>query len=157
MNIQDILVPEAVVPALAGDDKRAALAAIAEVGARIANLKARDVFAAVWEREQVGSTGIGRGIAVPHGRLAALQRMTCVFARTTRPIDYGSHDGQPVDLIFLLIGPEAAGSEHLKALARIARIMRAPRTVEALRSAADARTMYAVLTEPATADLSMTG
>lgn len=154
MDIHDLLSADAVVPALAADDKRAALMALADVGARLTQIKARDVFAAVWAREQIGSTGIGRGIAVPHGRLPGLVRMTCVFARTTRAIEYASHDGQPVDLIFLLLGPEAAGSEHLKALARIARIMREPGTVDALRSAVDARTIHRVLTEPAVADLS---
>jgi PTS system nitrogen regulatory IIA component len=99
------------------------------------------------QRERLGSTGIGNGIAIPHGKLAKLERLCGAFARLDRPVDFEALDGQPVDLMFLLLAPEGAGADHLKALARIARLLRDGETTRKLRESRDAESLYAVLTE----------
>ncbi|MES1155796.1 MAG: PTS sugar transporter subunit IIA, partial [Pseudorhodoplanes sp.] len=105
----------------------------------------RTVFETLLQREKLGSTGIGHGIAIPHGKLSKLERLFGLFARLDRPIDFESLDGQPVDLIFLLLAPEGAGADHLKALARVARLLRDPDTASKLRDSRDADAIYAVL------------
>jgi PTS system nitrogen regulatory IIA component len=91
---------------------------------------------------------MGRGIAIPHGKLAGIDRIYCLFARLEEPIDFDSLDGEPVDLVFLLLAPEDAGADHLKALARISRIIRDPLATEKLRTSKDRAALHAVLTEP---------
>ena len=100
-------------------------------------------------RENLGSTGIGRGIAIPHGRVQGLLRIVSVFARLEDPIEFEALDDEPVDLIFLLLAPEHAGADHLKALARISRVLREPASIDRLRASRDRATIYSVLTEPA--------
>jgi len=100
------------------------------------------------QREKLGSTAIGNGIAIPHGKMANLPRLFGLFARLDRPIDFEALDGQPVDLIFLLLAPEGAGADHLKALARVARLLREPAVVHKLRASHDAESLYAVLAMP---------
>jgi nitrogen PTS system EIIA component len=150
MDLSDILSAETVLPSATAADKRALFATLCETAARATGLRGRDVFAAVWQREMLASTGLGRGLAVPHGRVAGMTRLQCVFARVQPPIAYDSLDHEPVDLVFLLVGPEAAGADYLKALARIARLMREPDTARGLRAATDRRTILALLTEPTT-------
>jgi nitrogen PTS system EIIA component len=158
MDLRQIIQRDQIIPSLQAADKREALNALSEAAARVTGLKARDVFNALWQREQLGSTGVGRGIAIPHGRMADVLAMTCIFARLDKPVDYGSQDGQPVDLIFLLLAPEMAGADHLKALARISRLMREPKTAETLRASKDRNALYTVLSEPAyDADLPKAG
>ena len=99
-------------------------------------------------RELLGSTGVGRGIAIPHCRLPAIHRIACVFARLEAPIPFDAIDGEPVDLVFLLLAPENAGADHLKALARLSRLMREPQTILQLRAAKDQASLHAILTEP---------
>ena len=99
-------------------------------------------------REKLGSTGVGNGIAIPHGKLPKLEKLFGLFARLDRPIDFEALDGQPVDLIFLLLAPEAAGADHLKALARVARLLRDADVVRKLRDSRDAEALYAVLAMP---------
>ncbi len=144
-------------PALLVDDKKSALQAMADTAGRITRLKSRDVYAALLQRERLGSTGIGRGIAIPHGRMLDIERMTCVFARLEKPVGFDSVDGEPVDLVFLLLAPENAGADHLKALARIARLMREPKAAEKLRASRDRAALYAILTQPSLADLPKAG
>src|SRR6202021_4164221 len=98
--------------------------------------------------ETLGSTAFGTGIAIPHGKLPKLERLFGLFARLDRAIDFEALDGQPVDLIFLLLAPEAAGADHLKALARVARLMRTPDTARMLRDSRDAEGIYGRLTRP---------
>ncbi len=144
-------------PALLVEDKKQALQALSETAARLTGLRARDVFMAIWNREQLGSTGIGQGIAIPHGRMANLTHVVCVFARLDRAVAFESIDGEPVDLMFLLLAPEEAGADHLKALARIARLMREPKTADKLRASRDRAALYSVLTQPSLADLPKAG
>jgi PTS system nitrogen regulatory IIA component len=101
------------------------------------------------QREKLNSTGLGEGIAIPHGKLLNAPRIFGVFARLERPIDFESLDGQPVDLLFALIAPESAGADHLKALSIIARLLRNPATVAKIRSTRDAPALYALLTQAA--------
>lgn len=147
MDLKDVMQPSAVLAGLKVDDKKHLLAELSEAAARQTGLKARDVFHALQQRERLGSTGLGRGIAIPHGRLHALQTLTCMFVRLEKPIAFDSLDGEPVDLVFLLLSPEQAGADHLKALARISRLMRDSSIVEMLRATRDRATLYAILTE----------
>jgi PTS system nitrogen regulatory IIA component len=102
------------------------------------------------QRERLGSTGLGRGIAIPHVKLKGLPGIVTLFARMAKPIDFESQDGEPVDLLFLLLAPDHAGGDHLKALARISRLVREPAAIERLRSASDATALKRILTLPAT-------
>ena len=103
------------------------------------------------EREKLGSTGMGQGIAIPHGRVPGVERMTGLFAQLDHPVDFDAMDDQPVDLVFLLLAPEGAGADHLKALARVSRLLRNHSICEKLRAAPQAATLYALLTEPSAA------
>ena len=146
MPLNDLLTPQAVVPALKVNSKKQALQELAARAAAICGRGEREVLDVLAQRERLGSTGIGSGIAIPHGKMANLARLFGLFARLDRPIDFEALDGQPVDLIFLLLAPEPAGADHLKALARVARLMRTPDTAKMLRESRDAEAIYAVLT-----------
>ncbi len=148
MPLSDLVAPQAVIPALKVNNKKQALQEIAARAAELTGLGEREIFDVVQQREKLGSTGIGNGIAIPHGKLAKLGRLFGLFARLDRPIDFESLDGQPVDLIFLLLAPETAGADHLKALARVARLLRSSDTAKMLRESRDAEAIYAVLTIP---------
>lgn len=145
MSLNDIVGPNAVIPALKVNGKKQALQEIAARAAELSGLNERTVFETLLQREKLGSTGIGHGIAIPHGKLPKLERLFGLFARLDRPIDFESLDGQPVDLIFLLLAPEGAGADHLKALARVARLLRDPDIANKLRDSRDADALYAVL------------
>ncbi|RMF34785.1 MAG: PTS IIA-like nitrogen-regulatory protein PtsN [Alphaproteobacteria bacterium] len=149
MQLSDLISPDAIQGNLKAESKKRALLALAGEAARLYGLAEDDVFSAIQEREHLGPTGMGKGIAIPHARLAGLDRVVGCFARLARPLDYESVDGQPVDLIFLLLAPEEAGAEHLKALARVARVLRDPVVCDKLRSTTDPSALYAILTEPA--------
>jgi nitrogen PTS system EIIA component len=146
MPLTDLVVPQAVVPALRVNSKKQALQELAARAAAMSGRGEREVFDVLMQRERLGSTGIGSGIAIPHGKLAKLDRLFGVFARLERPVDFEALDGQPVDLLFLLLAPEAAGADHLKALARVARLLRDPEVARKLRESRDAEAIYAVLT-----------
>jgi nitrogen PTS system EIIA component len=146
MPLTDLVVPQAVVPALRVNSKKQALQELAARAATMSGRSDREIFEVLMQRERLGSTGIGSGIAIPHGKLAKLDRLFGVFARLERPVDFEALDGQPVDLMFLLLAPEAAGADHLKALARVARLLRDPEVARKLRESRDAEALYAVLT-----------
>ena len=149
MNLGDLLSPEGIVPSLKAKSKKQALQELSHRAAELTALPAREIFDTLLQRERLGSTGLGRGIAIPHVKFRALKSIVCLFARLDEPIDFDSLDGEPVDLIFLLLAPEHASGDHLKALARISRLLREPSSIERLRAAKDAAAIYAVLTEPA--------
>ena len=113
----------------------------------ITGLHERAIFDVLMEREKLGTTGVGNGIAIPHGKLANLDRLYGLFARLENPIDFQSIDEQPVDLIFLLLAPETAGADHLKALARVSRLLRDQVACEKLRGTDDGEALFALLTE----------
>ena len=143
----DILSSDAVLPAVKANGKKQALQEISAHAARLTGLDAHDIFETLLQRERLGSTGIGEGIAIPHGKLTSIEKLFGLVARLEKPIDFEAIDGMPVDFMFLLLAPEAAGADHLKALARIARVLRQPGVLERLRAANDADAIYAVLME----------
>lgn len=149
MELGDLITREAVFPALKAHNKKQALQELAQEAAKLTGVDARHIFETLLQRERLGSTAIGRGIAIPHGRLTGLANIVSLFARLTQPIEFGALDDENVDLIFLLLAPEHAGADHLKALARISRLLREPSTIEKLRSSKDRTALYAVLTAPA--------
>ena len=151
MPLSDLVALQAVVPALKVNSKKQALQELSARAAGLTGRGEREILEILQQREKLGSTGVGSGIAIPHGKLPKLERLFGLFARLDRPIDFESLDGQPVDLVFLLLAPEAAGADHLKALARVARLLREPDTAKKLRDSRDAEAIYAVLTMPATA------
>jgi PTS system nitrogen regulatory IIA component len=120
---------------------------MAERAATVAGLSEREVFDTILQRERLGSTGVGNGIAIPHGKLAGVKRITGVFARLETPVDFEALDDQPVDLVFLLLAPEGAGADHLKALSRIARVLRNPDIVAKIRGTRDASAIHAFLSQ----------
>ncbi len=150
MDLSDLIKPEAVIPSLKANSKKQALQAISEKAAALTGLPEREIFETLLKREKLGTTGVGGGIAIPHGKLASLDQIFGLFARLPKPIDFEALDDQPVDLVFLLLAPEGAGADHLKALARIARHLREPGVAVKLRAPADTAALYAVMTEGAT-------
>lgn len=127
--------------------KKALLAELAAKAATLFKLDERRLFDRLLERERLGSTGIGGGIAIPHGRMAALTKPIGLFARLGNPVDFDSIDERPVDTVFLLLAPEGAGADHLKALARVSRLLRDRSLVEKLRATESADALYALLVE----------
>jgi len=145
MLLTDIVAPNAIVPALKVNSKKQAIQELAARAAHLTGQGERAIFDILMQREKLGSTGVGNGIAIPHGKLAKLEKLFGLFARLDRPIEFETLDGQPVDLIFLLLAPETAGADHLKALARVARLLRDPDVARKLRESRDAEAIYAVL------------
>lgn len=131
------------------NSKRQALSTAAEVAARVTGLKAEDIFAALSEREQAGSTGVGHGVALPHAHVPGVERLTAVFLRLEEPVPFDAVDGRPVDLICALLAPEEAGAEHLQALAKVSRLLRQRELREQLRQAQAADAIYALLVREA--------
>jgi PTS system nitrogen regulatory IIA component len=146
MALTDLLSPDAIFSALRVNGKKQALQEMSERAAQVSGLPAREIFDALLPRPRLGSTGVGDGIAIPHGKLAKCNRIFGIFARLERAIDFEALDGLPVDLIFLLIAPESAGADHLKALAGIARVLRDPEMAAQLRATRDASALYSLLT-----------
>jgi PTS system nitrogen regulatory IIA component len=145
MPLTDLVAPNAVIPALKVNSKKQAIQELAAKAAKLTDQNERTIFETLLQRERLGSTGIGNGIAIPHGKLARIERLFGLFARLARPVDFDALDGQPVDLVFLLLAPEAAGADHLKALARVARLLRDREVARKLRDSHDAEALYAVL------------
>ena len=150
MPLSDFLSPEAIVPALKCNSKKQALQELAHRAAALTGLNEREIFETLLQRERLGSTGIGRGIAIPHGKLAKLDQLFGLFARFEKPVEFEALDSEPVDLVFLLLAPETAGADHLKALARVARILRDPSVTQMLRITREPAALYALLVDTAT-------
>ena len=146
MDLHDLLTPDGIIASLKATNKKDALQELAAIAAAKTGLDAREIFNTLLQRERLGSTGLGHGIAIPHVKLNALQEIVCLFARLEVPIEYESHDGQPVDLVFMLLAPEDASGDHLKALARISRLVREPSILDDLRNASDAAALHSALT-----------
>ncbi|MEA2966601.1 MAG: nitrogen system component [Alphaproteobacteria bacterium] len=148
MPLTDLVAPAAIIPALKVNGKKQALQELAAKAAELTGHNERTIFEILTQREKLGSTGVGNGVAIPHGKLAKLNKLIGLFARLARPVDFEALDSQPVDLIFLLLAPEGAGADHLKALARVARLLRDPEVARKLRNSHDADALYAVLAMP---------
>jgi len=150
MEISDLLSIEAVVPKLSVTSKKQALQELAKRAHTVTGLDERRIFDTLLERERLGTTGVGNGIAIPHGKIAELDGLYGVFARLDKPIDFDSVDEQPVDLVFLLLAPESAGADHLKALARVSRLLRDQNVCKKLRGSDNADALYSLLTDTST-------
>ncbi|MCO6049448.1 PTS IIA-like nitrogen regulatory protein PtsN [Mesorhizobium sp. RP14(2022)] len=150
MDLTDLIEVPAILPALKAQTKKQLLQLLAERAATETGLPEREIFETILQRERLGSTGVGNGIAIPHGKMAGVKRITGVFARLENPVDFDALDDQPVDLVFLLLAPEGAGADHLKALSRIARVLRDGDTVAKIRGATDAAAIHALLAQSAT-------
>ena len=146
MEIGDLLTVERVIDRLHGASKKQVLQELSKRAGEVTGLDERAIFDVLLERERLGTTGVGNGVAIPHGKSADLDRLYGLFARLDQPIDFDAIDDQPVDLVFLLLAPERAGADHLKALARISRLLRDQAVCEALREAADADAIFRILT-----------
>ena len=147
MEIADLLTPASVIANLRAANKRQVLLELARRAAALTGRHERAIFEVLLERERLGTTGIGSGTAIPHGRLPDLPRLYGLFARLERPTDFEAIDDQPVDLIFLLLTPATSGADHLKALARISRLLRDKAICEKLRGTDRADALYALLTD----------
>jgi PTS system nitrogen regulatory IIA component len=147
MEIADLVKPDHVVAKLRATSKKQALQDLARRAAAITGQSERAIFSVLMKRERLGTTGVGNGIAIPHGKLPALDRLYGVFARLDHPIDFDSIDDRPVDLIFLLLAPESSGADHLKALARVSRLLRDKTACEKLRGTDDSEALYALLVD----------
>jgi PTS system nitrogen regulatory IIA component len=148
MTLTDLVAPAAIIPALKVNSKKQALQELAARAAELAGQSERAILEILLQREKLGSTAVGNGVAIPHGKLPKLGRLFGLFARLERPIDFEALDSQPVDLIFLLLAPEAAGADHLKAMARVARLLRDQEIAKKLRESRDMDALYSVLAMP---------
>jgi PTS system nitrogen regulatory IIA component len=147
MEIADLITPDSVLANFRVSGKKQALQELARKAASITGQPERLICDILVEREGLGTTGVGMGIAIPHGKLPGIERVTGLFARLERPIDFESIDDQPVDLIFLLLAPDGAGADHLKALARVSRLLRDRAICAKLRGTDSAMALYSLLTE----------
>lgn len=147
MDLSDLIDVSAIMPAVKANSKKHLLQLLSERAATITGIPEREIFETVLQRERLGSTGVGNGIAIPHGKLAGVTRITGVFAKLDTPVDFDALDDEPVDLVFLLLAPEGAGADHLKALSRIARVLRDGDTVAKVRGTGDAAAIQALLSE----------
>ena len=147
IQIVDLLAPRSIIAQLRVSSKKQALVEIARRAAVASGMPERPIYDALFERERCGSTGIGNGVAVPHGKLADLARLVGIFARLERPIPFEAIDDRPVDLVFALLAPADAVAEHLHALARISRLLRDRAVCQKLRGTDSADALYALLTD----------
>jgi PTS system nitrogen regulatory IIA component len=153
MEIADLITPKSVIAQLRVTNKKQALQELAKRATALTGADERAIYDVLVERERLGTTGIGNGIAIPHGKLRELSRLYGIFARLERPIPFEAIDEQPVDLMFVLLAPEDAGADHLKALARISRLLRDRAMCEKLRGTDNADALYALLTDYAASDV----
>lgn len=147
MDIKDIVAPEGIISGMNATSKKHLLQEIAQRASETVGVDARAAFDAMLERERLGPTGMGRGVAIPHARVDGLEKIGGLFVSLQRPVDFDSVDDEPVDLVFALFAPADAGADHLRALARVSRRLRDPGVCAKLRSADQDSAVYAVLTE----------
>ncbi|MBF0680492.1 MAG: PTS IIA-like nitrogen regulatory protein PtsN [Devosia sp.] len=148
MELSDILAKHAVLTCTGMTSKRQLFELLADKAAELTGLDRADILAAIVGREELGSTGLGNGIAIPHGKLAGLKGVVAVFARLDHPIDFDAVDDQAVDLVMMLLAPVGAGADHLKALSSVARMLRTEDIIDQLRHETEAERLYAILSQP---------
>ncbi|MAI06643.1 MAG: PTS IIA-like nitrogen-regulatory protein PtsN [Alphaproteobacteria bacterium TMED87] len=146
MDISDFLQNDAVIT-LRASSKKQLLQDLAKQAKVLTGLNDAKIFEVLLEREKLGSTGLGKGVAIPHGKLSGLSSLQGIFAKLDKPIDFDSVDNSPVDLVFLLLAPEQAGADHLTALARVSRYLRKQDNCEKLRNTDDQDGLYILLTQ----------
>ncbi len=152
MDIYNLISPDSIISPLRANSKKQVLQELSKTAEALTGQNSRDIFETVLQRERLGSTGIGHGVAIPHGKLNGINSIVCILAQLASEIDFDSVDDQPVDMVFMLLAPENAGADHLKALALISRLVKDRMTMNKIRSANDPKTIYAILTEPAASD-----
>lgn len=146
VDLSDLIAPELVFTGAVAPNKRGLLQQVASVAGAALGLDPAMLATALVEREKLGSTGFGEGVAIPHARIPGLDRIACVVARAAKPVDYGAIDGAPVDIVFALFSPSGAGAAHLKALARVSRLLRDTGLVAKLRGAGSPDAIWALIT-----------
>ncbi len=151
MELADILSQDSVIAYAKVASKRQLLQLLADRASTLVGIDAQEIFETLLNREQLGSTGLGNGIAIPHGKIKGLSGVTAVFARLAQPIDFDAVDDQPVDLVVMLLAPEGSGADHLKALSRVARLLRADGVVDRLRDTKDETKIRDILVAPSEA------
>jgi PTS system nitrogen regulatory IIA component len=149
MELSELISSDSIVAPLKAGSKKQALQELSKIAENVTGISSRDIFGTVLQRERLGSTGVGQGIAIPHGKLDGLDKLFAIFARLETPIGFDAMDDQPVDLIFMLLAPESAGADHLKARARISRPLRDGEITKRLRESDSTAEIYAILTPPA--------
>ncbi|MAU40952.1 MAG: PTS IIA-like nitrogen-regulatory protein PtsN [Kordiimonas sp.] len=150
MDMIELLDLGAVMPSLKASSKKQLLQEMSSRAEAVTGIPARRILDVILDRERLGTTGVGRGVAIPHGKLPELDRLYGVFARLEAAVDFEAIDDQPVDLVFMLLAPEEAGADHLKALARISRLLRDHGNCEKLRGSDSADALYTLLTDKTT-------
>ncbi|WP_138380628.1 PTS IIA-like nitrogen regulatory protein PtsN [Luteithermobacter gelatinilyticus] len=146
MDIADLISLESIIPDMKATSKKQILQELATIAEKIVGRPAHEIVDVLVERERLGTTGVGHGVAIPHGKINDLDRLYGFFARLKQPVDFDSLDGEPVDLIFMLLAPESAGADHLKALAKVSRLLRDKSICEKLRGSEGGDAIYAILT-----------
>jgi nitrogen PTS system EIIA component len=147
MELSEILGVDAVRAPLKATSKKRLLQELADLAGAVYGVSSNSVYKALLERETLGPTGVGRGVAIPHARFGGVDRVLGLFVRLEKPVDFEAIDRQPVDLVFTLLAPESAGADHLKALARVSRTLRSEAVCSKLRSTNDPSAIYAILTD----------
>ena len=148
MDLSSFIKPEHVFVSLATTTKKQVLQELADRSAEALGLESREIFEGLLERERLGSTGVGHGVAIPHTKLDALDGIFSMFLKLGTAIDFDAEDNQPVDLIWLLLAPTGAGADHVKTLQRVSRLLRDDATREKIRAESDATAIHALLIEP---------
>lgn len=148
MELIELIDSDSVVANLRVTSKKQALQDLARRAGEITGVDERKIFDVLMERERLGTTGVGSGIAIPHGKLSELEKIHGIFARLEKPVDFQAIDDHPVDLIFVLLAPEGAGADHLKALARVSRLLRDDDICKKLRATAESDALFGILSEP---------
>lgn len=146
MELDEIITPKAVLANLKPGSKKQLLHELANVAAHMVKREPQEVFETLLERERLGSTGVGNGVAIPHGKIDGIDQITGVFARLPQPVDFDALDDQPVDIVFMLLAPTGSGADHLKALSRIARVLRNQATLTSIRKTSDPDGIFSLLT-----------
>ena len=150
MEFVELMTPEAVISQMKADNKKQVLQELSGCAAKLTGVEERIIFEVLLERERLGTTGVGNGIAIPHGKLSNVKQLCGVFARLDTPIDFDAIDDQPVDLIFILLAPESAGADHLKALAWVSRLLRDSSICKKIRRSENRETIFDLICGPST-------
>ena len=146
MELNDIISPDSILANLKPNSKKQLLQELADVGSALIGKESPAVFETLLERERLGSTGVGNGVAIPHGKIPGIKNIVGVFAQLSKPVEFDAMDDQPVDIVFMLLAPEGSGADHLKALSKIARVLRDQSTLASIRNTTDSDAIYALLT-----------
>lgn len=147
MELGKLIDADCVIPKLSASSKKQALHELSKLAAKHTGHPQQEIFDALLDRERLGTTGVGGGVAIPHGKLASLESLYGLFARLETPINFDSIDDQPVDLIFLLLAPESAGADHLKTLSRVSRLLRDKAVCEKLRGCDTCENLLSLITD----------